>query len=71
MADLKFGRTVYTVTPTNDTYVLGGVRGAAYRLMRNVRDPSMLFAINDASFLKGTPFDGRWFTDRDGTLRLL
>ncbi len=71
---LKYGKTEYTVTK-NETpripYTLTGVRGAKYDLMRNVPNPHMLFAVNGASFTKGTPFTGRWFTDKTGTLELL
>jgi len=74
MTTLKYGKTEYTVTKNenaNIPYTLTGVRGAKYNLMRNVPNPTMLFAVNGVSFTKGTPFMGRWFTDKNGTLELL
>jgi len=81
---LQVGRTTYEVTPSTDgdwrapgaqinacAYVLTGPRGARYALLRNVPNPAMLFAINDKNWTKSTPFDGKWFTDAGGTLRLL
>lgn len=50
-------------------YRLKGPRGADYSLMRNQKNPHMMFAINNISFVKKTAFEGKWFADknRDGT----
>lgn len=73
---LTVGRTTYTVTKLSDdpekvAYELVGPRGARYDLLRNQKDPHALFAVNGKGFTKTTPFEHRWFTDEDGTLRLL
>lgn len=60
----------YTVVKTDSDeipYELHGPRGAKYGLMRNVPNPTMLFAVNLRSF---GPVDRLgWFTDKDGELR--
>jgi hypothetical protein len=50
-------------------YRLHGTRGVVYSLFRNVRNPHLLFVVNR----RGAPCalrGQRWFTDRDGTLRV-
>lgn len=50
-------------------YLLHGRGGARYALYRNVPNPSMLFAVNDKSFVaSSTASRLGWFTDRDGVL---
>jgi hypothetical protein len=48
-------------------YELHGPKGARYGLMRNVPNPSMLFAVNLRSL--GVVDRLGWFTDKDGELR--
>ena len=72
---LTCGRTVYEVTPLSEdphkiAYALKGPR-SAYHLLRNQHNPHRLFAVNDRGFTHSTPFDGRWFADDNGDLRLL
>ena len=60
----------YTVVTTDSAeipYELHGPRGAKYGLMRNVPNPTMLFAINLRGF--GVVERLGWFTDKGGTLR--
>ncbi len=47
---------------------LHGPRGARYGLIRNHRNPEMLFAWNDRKFGTVSVKGYGWFTDRDGTL---
>ena len=54
----------------NYAYTITGPHGS-YWLLRNVRSLTTMFAINRASYMNPTPFDGHLFTDRDGTLRLM
>ena len=59
----------YRVSKTRDDnipYQLFGPRGAHYGLMRNAKNPSMLFAINMRRF--GVVERLGWFTDRNGEL---
>jgi hypothetical protein len=50
-------------------YLLHGPRGARYALLRNVPNPSMLFAVNDRSFVQSSAAERLgWFTDRNGVL---
>jgi hypothetical protein len=75
MTTLTVGRTTYTVSPCDGTellaYELLGPRGSRYHLLRNKHNPHRLFAVNGRDFTKGTPFEGRWFADDNGTLRIL
>jgi len=69
------GRTTYTVeyTPTAkgvESYTLRGPRDAHYRLIPNVHRPEFFFAVNQSAGRRHTPFDGRWFTIKEGRLRL-
>ena len=65
----------YTVVKTDSEqvpYELHGPRGARYGLMRNVPNPSMLFAVNLRSFVATSTTERLgWFTDKDGELRAL
>jgi len=51
-------------------YILRGPLGAEYCLVPNQPNPTLFFAVNAKSFLKGTPFDGKLFTERGGRLVL-
>lgn len=72
--DFVYGKTTYVVekfAETGDTlkvkYILRGPRGAEYGLIPNQPRPEYLFAINARNFVKGTPFEGRWFkVETDG-----
>lgn len=60
--------TVETTGIDQSPYTLRGSRGAEYWLFRNKPNPAMLFAISKKGLR--LPFDGVWFTDKDGTLRV-
>lgn len=49
-------------------YLLHGPRGARYGLIRNQKNPEMLFAWNDRRFGTVQVQGYSWFTDRTGTL---
>ena len=54
----------------NAPYELHGPRGARYGLLRNVRQPHMLFVVNLRSFIRTSTTERLgWFTDKDGELR--
>lgn len=50
-------------------YFLTGKRGAVYGLLRTVRDPHLMFAVNSRGNVCTLKGNG-WFTDRDGVLRI-
>ena len=61
----------YSVTPVIDSknrgYVLKGKRGAEYMLIRTVKRPEYLWAVNEG-FKIAKPMQGVWFTDKEGDL---
>jgi hypothetical protein len=77
LPDFVYGKTTYVVEKFETTgetldckYILRGPRGAEYGLIPNRRTPTHFFAINAKRFTSGTPFEGKWFTERDGALVL-
>lgn len=79
MTELQYGSTTYQVeklpgSPLDPSgmckYRLTGPRGARYFTMRNQKNPSMMFLVNERSFTKGTPFT--WLHEKpDGTLEIV
>lgn len=71
---LQYGRTTYTVERSADhasmPYRLTGPRGSVYGLMRNVKQPHMLFLVNARGGAFNTPF--KWVREHpDGTLTIV
>lgn len=76
---LQIGRLVFEVTSKNTfdkvlgrevkVYTLKGKRGAVYSTMRNVKNPDVMFLVNNRTF--GVAMDGTWLTDKNGTLEVL
>jgi hypothetical protein len=55
--------------PFAPAYILRGKRGALYKLLRNAKNPSMLFAIKDGGRHTVVTVKGhQWFCERDGRL---
>jgi hypothetical protein len=79
VAPVKIGRVEYKVERraptrpevegTRPVYVLRGPKGAAYRTMRNYRDPEQMFLLNCRSF--GVALGDTWLTDRNGALEVM
>lgn len=75
LPNFVYGRHTYVVEKFDEPgdtlkvrYILRGPRGSQYCLIPNQPNPKLFFAINGKSFLKGTPFSGKWFTEKDGKL---
>ncbi len=76
---LQISRLVFEVTSKNTfdkvlgrevkVYTLKGKRGAVYSTMRNVKNPDVMFLVNNRTF--GVAMDGTWLTDKNGTLEVL
>jgi hypothetical protein len=72
-------RLTFTVTVENKhdrflgkslpVYTLTGRRGAVYSTMRNVKNPNVMFLVNNRTF--GVAMDGTWLTDKNGVLEVL
>jgi hypothetical protein len=73
LPDFVYGRTTYVVEKFEETgetlavkYILRTPRGGEFLLIADESNFTRFFVFK--SYLKGSRFKGKWFTERDGAL---
>lgn len=69
MSEITIEGRKFTVESDGDQYILTGVRGARYRALRTLPEPSRLYLINDKDWLADAP-SHIWLTDTRGKLEV-